>query len=55
MRFLTEEGQGNVLKISDDLLNELKEKHPCPAAIFEESLLINRVPETYFSMLHVNI
>ena len=54
MRFLTEEGQGNVLKISD-VLNELKEKHPCSAAILDENLLINRVPETYFSMLHVNI
>ena len=54
MRFLTEEGQGNVLKISD-VLNELKKKHPCPALFLMKILLINRVPETYLSMLHVNI
>ena len=53
MRFLTEEGQGSLLNITDDVLDQLKTKHRSPAVILKESLLygpINKLPETYFSI-----
>jgi hypothetical protein len=53
MRFLTEKGQGSLLNITDDVLDQLKTKHPSPAVILKESLLygpINQVPEIYFSI-----
>jgi hypothetical protein len=50
MRFLTEEGQGSLLNITDDVLDQLKTKHQSPSEILKESLLygpINQIQVPY--------
>ena len=51
LKFLSNESGGGVHKVTDNIMNELLNKHPKPAPVEEGSLLfgpVNHVPRNYF-------
>ena len=54
LKFLSKETNSGVLKLSDEVLEDLTQKHPAPAPILENSLLhgpVNQVPPAIFDIM----
>eukprot|EP00794_Sanderia_malayensis_P000856 gene856-148_t len=54
LRFLSNESSGGVLDLSDETLKGLREKHPSPAAIKENSLLSGPIKDQRFLNFNIN-
>ena len=55
LKMLSKDYENGVLKIDDDILRELKSKHPLPAKVNQDSLLfspINELCHCYFHEFH---
>ena len=54
LKFLSKESENGVLDLNDDVLRDLKKKHPEPSPIKENSLLngpIENIPASYFDTI----
>ena len=55
IKFLDKESSGGVLKISDEVINELKDKHPTAAPIVDNSLLygpLEHIPDCFYDSIN---